>query len=83
MEDLTLQSQWNEMNDMIERWQEERQELLVKYCELTEITDFSDPDNNHNSKIQRFCEVMVDYVSVGHFEIFDRLVKPSKLFGGE
>jgi regulator of sigma D len=36
MEDLTLQSQWNEMNDMIERWQEERQELLVKYCELTE-----------------------------------------------
>ena len=83
MEDLTLQSQWNEMNDMIERWQEERQELLVKYCELTEITDFSDPDNNHNSKIQRFCEVMVDYVSVGHFEIFDRLVKQSKIFGGE
>jgi regulator of sigma D len=26
---------------------------------------------------------MVDYVSVGHFEIFDRLVKQSKLFGGE
>ena len=40
MDDLTLQSQWNEMNDMIERWQEERQELLVKYCELTEIIDF-------------------------------------------
>jgi regulator of sigma D len=26
---------------------------------------------------------MVDYVSVGHFEIFDRLVKQSKLFGGQ
>jgi regulator of sigma D len=26
---------------------------------------------------------MVDYVSVGHFEIFDRLVKQSKLFGVE
>ena len=43
MDNETLQGHWNSVSEMIERWIEERRELLLKYCELTEVTDFSDP----------------------------------------
>lgn len=71
------------MSDMIERWIEERRELLVKYCELTEVTDFSDPENNYDAELQQFCEIMVDYVSVGHFEVFDQITKEAEIFGND
>ena len=68
---------------MIERWIEERRELLVKYCELTEVTDFSDPENNYDAELQQFCEIMVDYVSVGHFEVFEQITKEAEIFGND
>ncbi len=68
---------------MIERWIEERRELLVKYCELTEVTDFSDPENNYDTDLQQFCEIMVDYVSVGHFEVFEQITKEAEIFGND
>jgi len=72
-----LQSHWSNVNQIIERWLEERRELLAKYCDLTEIIDVSD---NAVEQLQEFCELMVDYVSVGHFEIFDHLHKEGQLF---
>ena len=60
MDNETLQGHWNSVSEMIERWIEERRELLVKYCELTEVTDFSDLENNYDAKLQQFCEIMVD-----------------------
>lgn len=71
------------MSEMIERWIEERRELLVMYCELTEVTDFSDPENNYDAELQQFCEIMVDYVSVGHFEVFEQITKEAEIFGND
>lgn len=71
------------MSEIIERWIEERRELLVKYCELTEVTDFSDPENNYDAELQQFCEIMVDYVSVGHFEVFEQITKEAEIFGND
>jgi len=71
------------VSEMIERWIEERRELLVKYCELTEVTDFSDPENNYDTELQQFCEIMVDYVSVGHFEVFEQITKEAEIFGND
>ena len=71
------------MSEMIERWIEERRELLLKYCELTEVTDFSDPENNYDAELQQFCEIMVDYVSVGHFEVFEQITKEAEIFGND
>jgi regulator of sigma D len=55
----------------------------VKYCELTEVTDFSDPENNYDAELQQFCEIMVDYVSVGHFEVFEQITKEAEIFGND
>ena len=75
-----LHSHWSNVSKIIERWLEERRELLAKYCDLTEIIDISDDSIQHIEQIQEFCELMVDYVSVGHFEIFDQLHQEGQLF---
>lgn len=75
-----LQSHWSNVSKIIERWLEERRELLAKYCDLTEVIDVSDNAVKHVGELQEFCELMVDYISVGHFEIFDQLHKEGQLF---
>ena len=79
-DDQTLQSHWNDTSALVERWIEDRRELLVEYCDLTEVTDFSDAALNHEEKLEKFCELMVDDVSVGHFEIFIKLNESATLF---
>ena len=75
-----LQSHWSNVSQSIERWLEERRELLAKYCDLTEIIDVDENAIAHAEQLEVFCELMVDYVSVGHFEIFDQLHKEGQLF---
>ncbi len=79
-ENQTLQAHWNNAGDIIDRWLEDRRELLAMYCELTEITDFSEAGSNHSEELKLFCEMMVDYASAGHFEIFDYLNQEGTLF---
>ena len=76
----SLQQHWGGVSDVIDRWLEERRELLVKYCELSEIKNFDGANSDHGSKLQNFCELMVDYVSVGHFEVFEQLAAEGKAF---
>lgn len=76
----TLQNHWNGVSELVDRWIEDRRELLAEYCELTEVTDFSDKAHDHDTKLKKFCELMVDYVSVGHFEIFGQLAESAELF---
>lgn len=83
LDSQTLESHWNETSALVERWIEDRRELLAEYCELTEITDFSDVGSGHEAKLAKFCELMVDYVSVGHFEIFIKLNESATLFANE
>jgi regulator of sigma D len=76
----TLQQHWGGVSDVIDRWLEERRELLVKYCELSEVKNFDGANADHGTMLQNFCELMVDYVSVGHFEVFEQLAAEGKAF---
>ena len=75
-----LKLHWGGVSDIVDRWLEARRELLVKYCDLIEIHDFDSANKNHGEKLKDFCEVMVDYVSVGHFEVYEELVKEAQAF---
>ena len=33
--------------------------------------------------MQRFCEILVDYVSAGHFEVYEQLTSEAKAFGDQ
>lgn len=63
-------------NNAIDAWLKERQQLLVQYCELAGLPPFEREQGAlpGKSEIQSFCELLVDYVSAGHFEVYDKLV---------
>lgn len=70
---------WGGVSELIDRWLRGRQELLVHYCDLSGENDFSQTEAL-KQKFVGFCELLVDYVSTGHFEIYEQLVKEAKEF---
>ena len=79
-DDQTLEQHWGNVTEILDRWLIERRELLVKYGELGEIKTFDGANVSHGSKLQAFCQLLVDYVSTGHFEIFEQLAGEGKAF---
>ena len=75
----TAQERWGGVSEIVDRWLMERQELLVKFVAMSEIAENENSDSRE-AMLQGLCQIMVDYVSAGHFEIYDQLVKEAKEF---
>lgn len=76
---ISARERWGGVSDTIDRWLQERQELLVIYCSLSDIA--SDPDKiERGGELNALCQVMVDYVSAGHFEIYNQLLEEGREF---
>jgi len=58
--------------EMVTNWLAERQQMLVLYCKLAGIESF-DPDKPEKQLLRDFCQLLVDYVAFGHFEVYDRI----------
>lgn len=58
--------------DMIDKLLEERQEMFALYWQVAGLdpSTANDPATEH---LQEFCEVLVDYIAFGHFEVYDRI----------
>jgi len=82
MEDINLKPNefWPWAHERIKHWLEARRELLVTFCQLTSIKDFHDDDLAQGKQLQMFCQQLVDYISEGHFEIFEQLIHEGHLF---
>ncbi|WNJ96937.1 Rsd/AlgQ family anti-sigma factor [Vibrio ruber] len=70
-----IQEQWGGSSDVIDQWLDSRQTLLVKYCKLASLQPCTSkaalselPSAND---IHQFCQKLVDYISTGHFKIYD------------
>ncbi|WP_153445664.1 sigma D regulator [Vibrio algicola] len=72
------QAQFGGSSDVIDHWLETRQVLIVEYCKLaalkpnsnkTALTKLPSPD-----ELQTFCQQVVDYISEGHFKIYDMVM---------
>lgn len=70
---------WGGVSELIDRWLKERQELLVCYCGLSAQKEGQEAGSFHASLV-RLCELLVDYVSAGHFEIYEQLVREARDF---
>lgn len=79
----TAKERWGGVNKIIDRWLEERQEMLVRYCSLSERDKNADSAAAREEKLRRLCQILVDYVSAGHFEIYDQLIKEGREFEDE
>lgn len=71
------QEQWGGSSKVIELWLDDRQRLIVSYCKLA--VDQTNAKGTAPSLselpsievIQVFCHTLVDYISTGHFKIYD------------
>jgi regulator of sigma D len=79
------QQEWGGSHSVIDSWLEERQELLVLYCKLVGLPPFD--RNEHalpeQAHIQKFCQILMDYLSAGHFEIYNDIAKACENKGKE
>ncbi|MFT6927523.1 MAG: regulator of sigma D [Psychromonas sp.] len=75
--------EWGGRLLVIDHWLAERQNLVVAYCELAGLPPYQ--DTNHSlpaqEKITRFCQLLLDYASTGHFGIYEQIIAQCKLDG--
>lgn len=57
---------------LITELQNERQEVWALYCHVAELMPFSANQSVRN-KLARFAEILIDYVSLGHFGVCEFL----------
>ncbi|MGE8406091.1 MAG: sigma D regulator [Pseudomonas sp.] len=70
------QERWGGVHKLIDRWLEERKELITAFITLRDASPaFADKSLN-----EPFCQILVDYVSAWHFEICEQLVSEAKAF---
>ena len=75
----SAQERWGGVNLLIDRWLRERHELIQAYDALG-----GSPQSLGERKAkQRFCQLLVDYVSAGHFEVYEQLSDEARAFNDE
>lgn len=66
---------WQGFDQAIDRWLKERHQLIIL------LTDFAAHPNFENSqvktigKLRAFNTLLIDYISAGHFEFYQRLIE--------
>ena len=63
-------------NKLVDRWLQVRKHLLVAYYNLVGIKPGKESFMRLNEKaLDDFCQSLVDYLSDGHFNIYERIIR--------
>jgi len=72
------QERWGGVHLLIDRWLQERHALITAFHELhAGVEPVTRP------ALQKFCQLLLDYVSAGHFEIYEQLIREGEAFGDQ
>lgn len=81
----SAQQQWGGSLTAIDNWLEERQQLIVSYCKLAALPPFDKHQQDRQlpdqEDIEQFCQLLMDYLSAGHFEVYDQIVSQCHVNG--
>lgn len=80
LDQCTIEERWSGVDTMISRWLKDRQTVIVQYCALSGVHNLSPKSDSLQKRLEAFCQVLVDYVSAGHFEIYYELMKQAESF---
>lgn len=76
----TTHEHWGTVDKIIEKWLNERQELILLFCAVDGLREFTPRSTPIAVKVKAFCQVMIDYMSAGHFEIYEELMHEADEF---
>ncbi|MCB1688026.1 MAG: Rsd/AlgQ family anti-sigma factor [Halioglobus sp.] len=68
------------VEDLLTRWLKERRALLGAYTEIIVTLDYHLDDEAMQKRQEALCELLVDYISAGHFEVFHELINEAESF---
>ena len=71
---------WNEIDSLVSRWLKDRQQLIVLYCKVDGLKEFAAEKTPLSVRINALCDVLIDYVSAGHFEVYKYLMQEAEQF---
>ena len=72
----TARERWGGTHEIIDRWLDDRQKALIIFFNLQD----SEGKEKLIEQLQLFCQQLVDYVSEGHFEVYEQLFREAKEF---
>lgn len=81
----SIQAQSQSIRQLIEAWLSARQELLIHFNHLCSLRPFDQPNLTKKDLLQsvtNFCNYLVDYISLGQFEMFEpvfQIIENSKV----
>ncbi|SEA15713.1 sigma D regulator [Microbulbifer marinus] len=76
----SARERWGGVSEIIDRWLHSRQSLLVRFCSLSEKKEFAERDSETEENVRQLCQLLVDYVSAGHFEVYEQLIREGQEF---
>lgn len=74
-------AQFQAVDELLTAWLRERRELLGRYTEIVVMLDASLTGAALRKRQVALCELLVDYCSAGHFEVFHELLDEAESFG--
>lgn len=72
--------QFEAVENLLTGWLKERREVLGRYTQIAVALDSSAEPAALRGRQQALCELLVDYVSAGHFEVFHQLLNEAETF---
>ncbi|GGC09314.1 transcriptional regulatory protein AlgQ [Marinobacterium zhoushanense] len=67
---------WGGVSDIIDHWLEQRQQLIRTLFSLSDC----EIGEQLNSQLTLFCDQLMDYLSSGHFEVYEQLLREGSEF---
>ncbi|SDT05110.1 sigma D regulator [Pseudomonas oryzae] len=71
------QERWGGVHQLLDRWLQDRHQLVSAYQILHARPQATSPE------LEGFCAQLMDYVSAGHFEIYEQLLGEAHAFGDQ
>lgn len=77
----SAKERWGGVSLIVDKWLEQRQRLIVEFCTISGVHALNqNSEQDPQSGLQHFCELLVDYISAGHFEVYDHLIQEAEEF---
>ena len=80
LDECTIKERFDGVTQLLDRWLQERQDLIVQFCALSGINEYRPASDSAASRLEHFCQVLVDYASAGHFEVYYQLIREAEEF---
>mgnify|MGYP003109072863 CR=1 FL=1 len=73
--------QFQAVESLLTNWLAERRAVLARYTALVVASDDVPGSTAITQRQRDLCELLVDYVSAGHFEVYNELLHEAEAFG--